>query len=305
MKRILSFSISLLICTALFAQFQVGQSLSPFQNVAPETQNQALSAWYGVPQLSFSTGSRIDGFGNRPVYQTLALSAPTGNNTGAAFVINREKAGLTTMLSADFSFLYSLNLAPEKAMKLVFHGTGSFNQMTFNVDDAVVNQYDDPILAGGTIHQPAGNASAGIALVSQNKFYIGLNASQLIPVRYGFMNNVVDNQMKPVIGLQGAYVYSLNENASLQGWAAAGMSNKIFGFQLGADFKYRKIFWVGAGYRNNSSIIFNAGITAQSFSFGYAFAYGMSDAVKNNATYAGVSNAIFIRKIFNEQKAAR
>lgn len=305
MRKISTGILFLFLASGLFAQFQIGRSLSTFQNIAPETQNQALSAWYGVPQLNFSAGSRIDGFGNRPVFQTLALSAPTGNNTGAAFVINREKAGLTTMLSADFSFLYTLNLAPESAMKLVFHGTGSFNQMTFNSDDAVVNQYDDPILAGGTMNQPAGNASAGIALMSQNKYYIGINASQLIPVRYGFMNSVVDNQMKPVFGIQAAYVYSLNENASFQGWASAGMNNSLIGYQFGADFKYRKIFWVGAGYRDNSSMLVNAGITAQSFSFGYAFAYGMSDAVRNNATYAGVSNSIFIRKVFNEQKAAR
>lgn len=305
MKRILFNTIMLFCSTAVFAQFQIGQNLSPFQNVAPETQNQALSAYYGVPQLNFSAGSRIDGFGNRPVFQTLALSAPTGNNTGAALVINREKAGLTTLVSADFSFLYSLSLAPEKAMKLVFHGTGSFNQMSFNIDDAVVNHIDDPLLAGGTTNQPNGNASAGLALMSQNKYYVGLNASQLIPVRYGFLNSTWDNKAKPVLGLQSAYVFSLNEYASLQAWASAGYSNKNISFQLGADFKYRKIFWVGTGYRDNGALLFNAGITAQSFSFGYAFAYGFSDAVSNNATYAGVSNAVFIRKVFNEQKSAR
>ncbi|PKP03686.1 MAG: hypothetical protein CVU11_07420 [Bacteroidetes bacterium HGW-Bacteroidetes-6] len=305
MKRAIIISILVLAFNAMFAQFQIGQNLTPFQNVAPEIQNQALSSWYGVPQLSFSTGSRIDGFGNRPVFQTLALSAPTGNNTGAALVINREKAGLTTLISANFSFLYSLNLVPEKAMKFVFHGTGSFNQMSFNIDDVVVNHVADPLIAGGTVFQPTGNASAGIAVVSQNKYYVGINASQLIPVRYGFMNSNWDNKAKPVFGFQGAYVFNLSEYASLQVWASAGYSSSIVSWQLGADFKYRKIFWVGAGYRDNGSLLFNAGITAQSFSFGYAFAYGFSDAVSNNATYAGVSNAIFIRKVFNEQKAAR
>jgi type IX secretion system PorP/SprF family membrane protein len=305
MKKIIFISIFVFAASALFAQFQIGQNMSPFQNVAPETQNQALSAWYGVPQLNFSTGSRIDGFGNRPVFQTLAMSAPTGNNTGAVLVVNREKAGLTTLISANFSFLYSLNLAPEKAMKLVFHGTGSFNQMSFNIDDAIVNHASDPLLTGGTTNQPTGNASAGLALLSQNKYYVGINASQLIPVRYGFMNSQWDNKAKPVIGFQAAYIFNLNEYASLQAWASASYSNSNISWQVGTDFKYRKIFWVGAGYRDNGSLLFNAGITAQSFSFGYSFAYGFSDAVSNNATYAGVSNAVFIRKVFNEQKSAR
>lgn len=306
MKRILLYTLICFVFNPLFAQFQIGQNLGSFQNVAPETQNQALSMWYGVPQMSVSAGSRIDGFSNRPAYQTLSLSAPLGNGTGAALVLNREKAGLSAFLSADFSFLYALNIIPEKATRLVFHGTGSFRQMSINLNDAIVNDLGDPALAGGTSTQPSGNASAGIALMSQNKYYLGINASQLIPVRNGFLNNIWDNQTKIIIGFQGAYIFTLNEYSSLQTWASAGYSYKTFCYQFGADFKFRKTIWAGAGFRDNSTLLFNMGITAQSFSFGYAFSYsGWNDAVTNNATYAGISNSIFLRKIFNEQKSVR
>lgn len=305
MKKQVLLIAMLLMVFDLQAQFQLGQMVMPFQNIAPEAQNPALTQWYGVPQLNFSAGTRIDGFGNRPTYQNLVLSAPTGNSTGAALSLQREAAGLSNYISAGFSFLYSLNIAPEKATRLVFHGTGVVSQMSFNMDDAVVNHASDPILAGGTTHQPAGNASAGLALMSQNKYYAGISASQLIPVRYSFMNQFGDNETHMVFSFQGAYVFALDQYASLQGWASAGLSQRLFSYQAGVDFKYRKMFWTGLGYRSNGALLVNAGITAQSFSFGYAFSYGFADVVSNNASYAGLSHSIFIRKVFNELKPAR
>ena len=290
----------------LFAQFQTGMNQGAFQNIAPELENPALSMWYGVPQINFSAGTRIDGFNNRPVFQSLFFSSPIGNNTGAAMHIKREKAGLSSSISADLSFLYTLNIAPENATMLVFHGSGSFQQNSFNINDIVVNHIDDPILSNGTMNQPTGNASSGIALISRNRFYAGVNASQLLPVRSAFLTELWDNKAQMLLGFQGAYIFNLNEYASLQAWTSGAYSSNTFTYQLGVDFKYRKIFWFGVGYRDNSSLIFNTGVTAHSFSFGYSFSYSSwADAVVNGATYAGISNVLFVRKVFNEQKAVR
>lgn len=306
MKKIFIISIAVLASTFSQAQFQTGNNQGAFQNLAPELENPALSMNISVPQVNFMAGTRIDAFNNRPVFQSLFFSSELGNNTGAALHIQREKAGLSTVVKADLSFLYTLNIAPEDAKKIVFHGGASLGQNSFNIHEAIVNDENDPLLIGGTINQPTANASTGLAFLSQNTFYAGISAKQLIPAKSSFMNDLWENEAKMLLNFHAAYQFTLNEYSSLQAWGSGALSSGILAYQAGLDFKYRKIFWVGAGYRNNSSIIFNTGVTAQSFSFGYSISYSSwADAVRNGATYATISNALFVRKVFNERKSGR
>ncbi len=306
MKKLFIISIAILASTFSQAQFQTGINQGAFQNLAPELENPALSMNISVPQINFMAGTRIDGFNNRPVFQHLFFSSSLGNNTGAAMHVRREKAGLSTVVKADLSFLYTLNIAPEDAKKIVFHGTASLGQNSFNIHDAIVNDIGDPVLTGGTINQPTVNAAAGLAFFSQNTFYAGITVAQLIPTRSDFMNNLWANEAEMLFSFQAAYQFSINEYSSLQAWGSGALSSGIFAYQAGLDYKYRKIFWVGAGYRDNSSLIFNAGVTAQSFSFGYSISYSSwADAVSNGATYATIRNVMLVRKVFNERKSGR
>lgn len=306
MKKFIIISIAILTANFVQAQFQTGINQGSFQNIAPELENPALSMNISVPQINFMAGTRIDGFNNRPAFQSLFFSSSIGNKTGAAMHISHEKAGLSSSVKADLSFLYTLDIAPEDAKKIVFHGSASLGQNSFNIHDAVVNDIGDPLLTGGTINQPTVNAAAGLAFFSQNTFYAGISAAQLLPTKSSFMNDLWGNEAKMLLTFQGAYQFSLNEYSSLQAWANGALSNGILAYQAGVDFKYRKVFWVGAGYRDNSSLMFNAGVTAQSFSFGYSISYSSwADAVSNGATYATISNALFVRKVFNERKSDR
>jgi hypothetical protein len=74
---------------------------------------------------------------------------------------------------------------------------------------------------------------------------------------------------------------------------------QTYQLEFGAAFKMKRVFSVGAYYRNNGTLKFDAGFTTRSWDFGYAFGYGAwVDA--NVHTYKAFSNTVFVRRLINE-----
>lgn len=281
------------------AQMQVGQGINSWFNKSPQSLNMSLISLHSVPTLTFEAGTRMDAFKNHPSQASLLASGYIANGVGAGLKINREQSGISSTIDAQLAFVYHV-LISQKGDKLSFFLAGHFLQDKLNVDNVVVIDPYDPALNGIAEIQPNGNASAGFSFLRENKYHIGVSSYQLIENKNSFLNPSWDNQKKRVYYVVGGYNFGLSEIFDLEISGAGVFANeKAYAWEAGADLKFKRTLWAGAGYRSAGALKFNAGVTAQSWSFGYMCTYGSWIDAKNY-TYKAVNNSVFIRKIFNE-----
>jgi len=281
------------------AQLQVGQGIDPWFHKAPHVHNMGLIYMNSVPTISLNAGSRLDAFNNHPTQGTILASGFLADGIGIGCKINHEKAGLSKHIDIQLAFTYRVFLS-EKGDKLSFFLGGHFTQDQLAVDEAVVIDADDPSLQNVSFIQPNGNASAGFSFLRENKYYVGISSYQLLENKNTFMNSAWQNQIQRTYYFVGGYTFNLNEKIGLEPTAACVFANtKAYTWDAGLNMKFNKMFWLGIGYRSAGAIKFNAGVTAQSWSFGYLCIYG-SWVDANTYTYKSMNNSIFIRKVFNE-----
>jgi len=305
----------LFYCTAN-AQLQVGQGINDFSNRLPEIHNMALIPLTSVPSATLIAGSRLDGFGHRPLQATFYGSGFLIDHLGTGLKVNYEQMGLSSKIDVELGLVYYVFLSKPKADdnsldnsgdKFSFSLSGHFFQDRIKKNDIIVIDPNDPSLLNMTETSPNGNASAGIAFLRENKYYVGISAHQLFRSKSSFLNTDFENLKRIHYYAMGSYNINLSktQDLDLELLAIAALVDfKSYQWEAGFDFKIKKMFSLGAAYRSNGSLKFNAGIIAQSWNFGYAFSYGAwVDATKY--TFKGMNNSIFIRKIFNEGRRSK
>lgn len=191
----------------------------------------------------------------------------------------------------------------KKGDKLSFFLAGHFMQDKFSAFDAIVLDPNDPGLDGVAQFQPNGNASAGFAFLRENKYYVGISSYQLLENENSFYNASWTNPLQRTYYFVGAYTFDLSEKLDLEISGAGVFANeKAYAWEAGIDFKFNKMFWFGTGYRSAGALKFDAGVTAQSWSFGYLCLYG-SWVDATTYTYKAMNNSFYIRKVFNEGRS--
>jgi type IX secretion system PorP/SprF family membrane protein len=302
-----------------YAQVQVGQGINDFYNRLPETHNLALIPLTPVPAVSLIAGSRLDGFGHHPMQASILCSGFLIDRLGAGLKVNYEQAGITSKTDIQLGLTYYVFLTKESSEpvfndkgdrdggtggdKFSFFLAGHFIQDKINQDEIIVLNPNDPSLVGISDFSPNGNASAGIAFLRENKYYVGISAFQLFEAKSTFMSPEWNNVKKRHYYAQGSYTFKLskkhNLNLEVLGIAALVDFN-AYQWEGGTEFKFKKLFSVGAACRSNGSLKFDMGIVAQSWDFGYAFSYGAWVPAAKYTYTGGINNMIFVRKIFNE-----
>jgi hypothetical protein len=238
-------------------------------------------------------------------YEHMGLMSKTDVQVGLCYYVFINKDKTTPQYKTDGSI-------KDNAVgdKFSFFLGGHFVQDKINKNDIVVLNANDPTLANISDFAPNANASAGIAFLRENKYYAGLSAYQLFSSRSAYMNPEWKNIKRIHYYAQGSYTFNLSKKNSLDLEVlaiGAIVDFHAYEWELGTEFKIKKMFSIGAAYRQsvsnnyraNGLLKFDIGIVAQSWNFGYSIGYGAwTDAVKY--TYKGVNNMIFVRKLFNE-----
>ena len=305
MKRKMIFAVVLIqiINLSAVAQMQVGQGINPWFNKIPQIHNMALMPMSSVPTATLIGGTRLDAFDRHPTQITGLASGFLTDGVGIGLRINSETAGLSKNIDVQLSFCYFVFLNKEKGDKLSFTLGGHYIQNTFLRDDAIVLDPKDPGLLNSSKIQPNGNASAGFAFLRENKYYAGISSYNLLENKNAYMNSSWTNVAQRTYYFVGGYTFGLSEKCGLELSGASVFANKkAYAWEVGADFKFNKMFWLGAGYRSAGALKFDLGLTAQSWSFGYLCIYGSWVDAKTY-TYTAMNNSIFIRKVFNEGRS--
>ncbi len=298
-KNICTIILLISVFSISHAQMQVGQGINTWFHKSPQALNMSLVTLHSVPTLTFEAGTRMDAFRNHPTQASILASGYISNGVGVGCKINREQAGLSSTIDAQLAFVYHVMIS-QKGDKLSFSLAGHFMQDRLNVDRVIVLDPYDPALEGIAEYQPNGNASAGFSFLRENKYYFGISSFQLLETKNSFMNPSWNNQKERTYYAVGAYNFGISENFDIEISGAGVYANaKAYAWEAGADLKFKRLLWLGGGYKSAGALKFNAGVTAQSWSFGYMCTYGSWIDAKAY-TYKAVNNSVFIRKIFNE-----
>ena len=304
MKKVLIFAVVLIMINlSAVAQLQTGQGINSWFHKSPQVHNMSLVSMNAVPTLTFLAGSRMDAFNRHPNQGSLLASGFIADGLGVGCKIDREEAGLSAHLDVQLAFVYHVFLNKEKGDKLSFFLGGHFIQNKFSANDAILIDPNDPGLDGVSQFQPGGNASGGFSFLRENTYYVGLSANNLIDTKNAFKNLTLTNLTQRTYYFVGGYTFRLNEKCGLElNGAGVFASEKAYAWEAGFDFKFNKMFWLGAGYRSAGALKFDCGVTAQSWSFGYLCSYG-SWVDATTYTYKAMQNSVFIRKVFNEGRS--
>jgi type IX secretion system PorP/SprF family membrane protein len=301
------------------AQLQVGQGINDFYNKLPEIHNLALIPRTPVPAASLIAGSRLDGFGHHPMQASLLCSGFLIDRLGAGLRVNYEKMGLSSKTDIQLGLTYYVFLTKESSEpvlsvdgsrkganggdKFSFFIAGHFIQDKIDQKGMYVLNPNDPSLVGISDFSPNGNASAGIAFLRENTYYAGVSAYQLVETKSTFMSKDWNNVKKRHYYIQGSYTIHLNKKQNLD-LEVLGIGALVdfhaYQWEGGTEFKFKKLFSVGAACRSNGSLKFDIGAVAQSWDFGYAFSYGAWVPAAKYTYLGGINNMVFVRKIFNE-----
>lgn len=307
MKTRMIFFVLILACSSLYAQLQVGQGINDYYHKVPEFHNLALLPIHPTTNISMMTGTRMDAFNRHPITGSLLCSGFLIDHLGGGLKINYDQMGLSSLVDMELGLAYYVFLTKpteEKkgGDKFSFFMAGHVTLDKIQQNNVLVIDPNDPGLESAKFFDPGVNASAGIAFLRENKYYAGIGGYQLFPTKTDFRNSIMENRKERHYSVMGAYVFNLSQEKTLDLEVnAIGLTANFsyWQWQAGLQFRFLKMFEVGAGVKSQGSLKFNLGVTAGGWDFGYLCSFGTWNP-STAYTYKAVGHSVLIRKIFNE-----
>ncbi len=245
MKRLLTI---LFILTAgrLFAQQDAQQSQYMFNGIYI---NPAYAGYKENLNFHSYFRSQWTGIEGSPTSMSLAVDAIANNgNVGLAFQLASDKLGAQSYLSAYANYAYRLRMNEEGSSRLAF-GLG-LGAMQLGLNGALLNPNDPevnmPLTMQSTII-PDGRVGV---FYSDNKYYAGLSADNLIAQFINVRNRGFIAQPKPHYYLTAGALYPLSEDVLIRpSFLLKDDNGGPTSLDLNAFIMFGQKLWVGGSYR--------------------------------------------------------
>ncbi|MEA2042007.1 MAG: PorP/SprF family type IX secretion system membrane protein [Bacteroidota bacterium] len=203
----------------------------------------------------------LTGLDGAPVSQLLGIHAPITQKMGIGGVLQSGQVGMLNTFSgrADYSFRTQLT----KNQLIAFGINGGYFQRSLNQNDVYVFDSNDPILLTNDFNQSVFYGGAGIEYQ-----LFGFSIDVSTPLIYSSGNTVYSRYLA-----RAAYEF----NTKSKTWqftpefSAVLTSESNLLYRASVITQYSDIFWVQTGYKQNTSLVFAAGIRAGKFGFSYAY----------------------------------
>jgi type IX secretion system PorP/SprF family membrane protein len=265
MKKLLTV-IMILSAKLLYAQQDAQQSQYIFNGIYI---NPAYAGYKENLNLHTFYRSQWTGITGSPVSMSLAVDASANNgNVGLALQIANDKLGAQSNFSAYANYAYRLRMNQDGSARLAF-GVG-FGVVQLGVNGAILDPNDpEPNQPTGMQNATLPDARIG-AYYSDNKFYAGLSADNLIAQHMNTANHLYIAQPKPHYYLTAGYLFPLSQDIFLKpGFLLKDDRAGPTSLDINAFVLFGEKLWVGASYRTAVSL--------------YNKDYLQSDLNKNNS----------------------
>ncbi|MFD2325480.1 PorP/SprF family type IX secretion system membrane protein [Mucilaginibacter galii] len=246
MKRFLIIIILMLSGRVLFAQQDAQQSQYMFNGIYI---NPAYAGYKENLNFHSYFRSQWTGIEGAPKSMSLAVDAIANNgNVGLALQISNDRLGAQTNLSAYANYAYRLRMNAEGTSRLAF-GLG-IGAMQLGINGALLNPNDpEPNLVPGMQSTIVPDGRVGV-FYSDDKYYAGLSADNLISQFINVRNRGYIAQPKPHYYLTGGALFPLSEDVLIKPSVLlkddAGGPTSL---DLNAFIMFGQRFWVGGSYR--------------------------------------------------------
>jgi len=246
MKRFLIIVILTLSTRALYAQQDAQQSQYMFNGIYI---NPAYAGYKENLNFHSYFRSQWTGIEGAPKSMSLAVDAIANNgNVGLALQISNDRLGAQTNLSAYANYSYRLRMNAEGTSRLAF-GLG-LGAMQLGINGALLNPNDpEPNLVTGMQSTIVPDGRVGV-FYSDDKYYAGLSADNLVSQFINVRNRGYIAQPKPHYYLTGGALFPLSEDVLIKPSILlkddAGGPTSL---DLNAFLMFGQRFWVGGSYR--------------------------------------------------------
>lgn len=246
MRRLLTLIILILSTGALFAQQDAQQSQYMFNGIYI---NPAYAGYKENLNFHSYFRSQWTGIEGAPKSMSLAVDAIANNgNVGLALQISNDRLGAQTNLSAYANYAYRLRMNNEGTSRLALgFGVGV---MQLGINNSLLNPNDpEPYLATGMQSTFVPDGRVGV-FYSDDKYYAGISADNLISQFINVRNRGFIAQPKPHYYLTGGALFPLSEDVLIKPSVLlkddAGGPTSL---DLNTFIMFGQRLWVGGSYR--------------------------------------------------------
>ncbi|MFD1257255.1 type IX secretion system membrane protein PorP/SprF [Mucilaginibacter terrae] len=246
MKRFLIFFLLILSTEALYAQQDAQQSQYMFNGIYI---NPAYAGYKENLNFHSYFRSQWTGIEGAPKSMSLAVDAIANNgNVGLALQISNDRLGAQTNLSAYANYAYRLRMNNEGTSRLAL-GFG-MGVMQLGINNSLLNPNDpEPYLATGMQSTFVPDGRVGV-FYSDDKYYAGISADNLISQFINVRNRGFIAQPKPHYYLTGGALFPLSEDILIKPSVLlkddAGGPTSL---DLNTLIMFGQRLWIGGSYR--------------------------------------------------------
>ena len=281
MKKLTLLFVSIFMGSMLQAQ-QLPQ-LSQFM-INDFAVNPAIAGMDDYYQIKTSVRNQWVGIEDAPKTTLLSIYGKSSEHIGLGGSVFNDHTGPTSRSGASLTYAYHLNLTSE--VKMAMSLSGGFTQ--FKIDKVGWNNYhsDDPLMDGAEVVNLVPDATFGLNIYKEDKWYLGFSVPQLLNSKLtlideDFANNLsldMEGSLARHIYAMGMYNIQLNHYWDLQPSVLFKTVSNQNQTDIGLKTIYSDKFWMGMDYRNNGDISALLGfIIQEKFMIGYSYDIPNSD----------------------------
>ena len=240
--------------------------------------NPAIAGMNDYYQIKTSVRNQWVGIEDAPKTTLLSIYGKSSDHVGLGGSVFNDQVSSTSRAGASLTYAYHLNFTDEVKMSMAL--SGGFTQ--FKIDKAGwnVSNPNDPIMDGAVVVNLVPDATFGLNIYEEDKWYLGIAVPQLLNSKLtlideDFVNNIsidMDGSLSRHIYVMGMYNLEIDHYWDLQPsvlFKTVSNQNQI---DMGLKTIYSDKFWMGMDYRTNGDISALLGfIIQEKFMIGYSY----------------------------------
>ena len=240
--------------------------------------NPAIAGMHDSYQIKTSVRNQWVGIEDAPKTTLLSIYGKSSDHVGLGGSVFNDQVGPTSRAGASLTYAYHLNFTDEVKMSMAL--SGGFTQ--FRIDKVGWNTFhtDDPLMDGAEAVNLVPDATFGLNIYEEDKWYLGIAVPQLLNSKLtlideDFVNNIsvdMDGSLSRHIYVMGMYNLEIDHYWDLQPsvlFKTVSNQNQI---DMGLKTIYSDKFWMGMDYRTNGDISALLGfIIQEKFMIGYSY----------------------------------
>ena len=239
--------------------------------------NPAIAGMNDYYQIKTSVRNQWVGIEDAPKTTLLSIYGKSSDHVGLGGSVFNDQVGPTSRAGASLTYAYHLNFTDEVKMSMAL--SGGFTQ--FKIDKVGWSTFhtDDPLMDGAEAVNLVPDATFGLNIYEEDKWYLGVAVPQLlnsnltlIDEDYAIISPAMDGSLTRHIYVMGMYNIELDHYWDLQPsvlFKTVSNQNQI---DMGLKTIYSDKFWMGMDYRTNGDISALLGfIIQEKFMIGYSY----------------------------------